>query len=87
MNHDECMHVTIDWHVLRLQMYEQPPIWRVAENILNRQSWTANKGGPPAGVGQGAHNALQKLASLQNGIIVHELVLVRWYNLSNGKWT
>jgi hypothetical protein len=39
------------------------------------------------GVGKGANNALQKLASLQNGIIFHGLVLIRWYNLSNGKWT
>ncbi|KAJ4430951.1 hypothetical protein ANN_19544 [Periplaneta americana] len=29
-------------------------IWRVAANILNKQSWTADKGGPPAwGLGEG----------------------------------
>jgi len=33
------------WRVLRLRMEERPPIWRVAENILNKQSRTADKGG------------------------------------------
>jgi hypothetical protein len=29
-------------------------IWRVAANILNKQSWTADTGGPPAwGLGGG----------------------------------
>jgi len=27
--------VTTAWHVLRLQMEERPPIWRVPVNILN----------------------------------------------------
>jgi hypothetical protein len=27
---------------------ERPPIWRVAANILNKQSRTTEKGGPPA---------------------------------------
>ena len=35
-------------HILRLQMEERPTIWRVAANILNKQSRTANKGCPPA---------------------------------------
>ena len=26
----------------------RPPIWRVAVNILNKQSWTTDKCGPPA---------------------------------------
>ena len=29
-------------------MEEWPPIWRVAANIVNKQSWTAKRGGPPA---------------------------------------
>jgi len=34
-------------------MEEQPPIWRVAVNILNKQSQTADRGGPPAwGMGE-----------------------------------
>jgi hypothetical protein len=35
-------------------------IWRVAANILNKQSRTADKGGPPAwGVERGANNSSQ----------------------------
>jgi len=26
-----------------LRMEELPPIWRVAANVLNKQSWTAEK--------------------------------------------
>jgi len=34
-------------------MEEQSPIWRVAANILNKHSWTATRGGPPAwGLGE-----------------------------------
>ena len=45
--------VTTSWRVLRLQMEEQPPIWRVAANKLNKQSRTADKEGPPAwGLGE-----------------------------------
>ena len=34
-------------------MEERPPIWRVAANILNKQSRTADNGGPPAlGLGE-----------------------------------
>ena len=29
-------------------MEEQSPIWRVAANISNKQSWTADRCGPPA---------------------------------------
>ena len=36
--------VTTAWRVLRLRMEERPPIWRVAANILNKQSRTADKG-------------------------------------------
>ena len=36
--------VTTAWRVLRLRMEERPPIWRVAENKLNKQSRTADKG-------------------------------------------
>jgi hypothetical protein len=39
-------------------MEERPPIWRVAANILNKQSRTANKGWSSSlGVGRGANNA------------------------------
>jgi hypothetical protein len=32
------------WRVLRLRMEERPPIERVAANIFNKQSRTADKG-------------------------------------------
>jgi len=40
---DKWVPVTMAWCVLRLQMEEQPPIWKVAANILNKQSRTADK--------------------------------------------
>jgi hypothetical protein len=41
---DKWVPVTMAWRVLRLQMEERPPIWRVAANILNKQSQPANQG-------------------------------------------
>jgi hypothetical protein len=32
------------WRVLRVQMEERPPTWRVAANILNKQLRIAGKG-------------------------------------------
>src|SRR5215469_2150675 len=53
---DKWVPVTTAWRVLRLQMEEQPPIWRVAVNILNKQSWTADEGWSSSlGVGRGAN--------------------------------
>jgi hypothetical protein len=43
-NQDKWELNTTTWLVLRLQMDERRPIWRVAANILNTQSWTADKG-------------------------------------------
>ena len=37
--------VTTERRVLRLRMEERPPIWRVAADILNKLSRTADKGG------------------------------------------
>jgi len=43
--------------VLRLRIEELPPIWRVAANKLNKQSWTPNKGWSSSlRVGRGANN-------------------------------
>jgi len=36
--------VTTAWRVLRLRTEERSPIGRVAANILNKQSWSADKG-------------------------------------------
>ena len=43
-NRDKWVPVTTAWRVLRLRMEERPLIWTVAENILNKQSRTANMG-------------------------------------------
>ena len=54
---DKWLPVTTAWRVLRLRMEEQPPIWRVAANILNKQSRTADKEWSSSlGVGRGANN-------------------------------
>jgi hypothetical protein len=50
--------VTKAWHVRRLRMEERPPVWRVAANILIKQSRTADKGWSSSlGVGQGAYSS------------------------------
>ena len=42
-----------------LQIEERPPIWRVAANILNKQSRTADKGWYSSlGVGRSANKSL-----------------------------
>jgi len=70
-------------------MEEWPPIWRVAANILNKQSRTANKRWSSSwGVGQGADNSsLEKLALLRNRNVCLGPRLILWYELSNGKVT
>jgi len=40
---DKWVLVTTAWRVLRLRMEERPPIWRVAANVLNKKSRTADK--------------------------------------------
>ena len=55
---DRWVPVTTAWHVLRLRMEERPPIGRVAANILNKQSRTADKGwSSRLEVGRGADNS------------------------------
>ena len=55
---DKWVPVTMAWCVLRLWMEELPLIWRVAANILNKQSGTADEGlSSSLGVGRGANNA------------------------------
>jgi len=50
--------VTMAWCIVRLQMEEWPPVWRVATNILKKQSWTVDKGWSISlGVGQGVNNS------------------------------
>jgi hypothetical protein len=55
---DEWVRVTTAWRFLRLRMEERPPMWRVAANILNKQSRTADKGWSSSlGVGRGVDNS------------------------------
>jgi hypothetical protein len=44
LTHDKWIPVATAWCILRLRMEERPAIWRVAANILNKQSQTADKG-------------------------------------------
>ena len=58
LSYDKWVPVTTTWRVLRLQMEERPPIWRVAVSILNKHSQTADKGWSSSlGVGRGANNS------------------------------
>ena len=51
--------VTTAWRVFRLRMEERPPIRRVAADILNKQSRTADKGWSSSlEVGRGVKNSL-----------------------------
>jgi len=53
-----CHHA---WRVIRLRMEERPPIWRVDENILNKQSRRAYKGWSTSlGDVRGANNSSSK---------------------------
>jgi hypothetical protein len=55
---DKWVLVTTTWSVLRLRMEERLPMWRVAANILNKQSRTAATGlSSSLGVGRGANNS------------------------------
>jgi len=42
--HNKWVPVITAWHFLKLWMEKWPPIWRVAVNILNKQSRTADRG-------------------------------------------
>jgi len=54
---DEWVHVTAARRVIGLRMEERPSVWRVAANILNKQSRTADNGWSSSlGVGRGADN-------------------------------
>jgi len=47
----KCVPATTAWHIW-------PPTWKVVANILNKRSWTAEKGNPPnLSVGRSANNS------------------------------
>jgi hypothetical protein len=90
-SHDKLVPVTTAWRMLWLRMEEWSPIWRVAANISNEQTRTANTG-YTCSLGMGKvlttpHCENMSLLrnthrqSLWSGVII-------WYNLSNkrGKW-
>ena len=50
--------VATTWRTVWLRMEERPPIWRVAANVLNKQSRTADKGWHSSlGVALGSDNS------------------------------
>jgi len=57
-------------------MEERPPIWRVAANILSKQSRTADEGWSSSlGVGRGANNASPRTHLLRN---IHKARCFLW---------
>jgi len=87
---DKWVPVTTAWRVLRLRMEERPPTWRVAANILNKQSRTADKGWSSSlTVGRGANNSSPLKRILLRNIHRQSLGpgLILWYNLSNERGT
>jgi hypothetical protein len=75
--------VTTAWRVLRLRVEERPAIWRVAANILNMQTRTADKGWSSSfGFGRDADNSSpKKLALLRNINVLLGRGLIVWYDL------
>jgi hypothetical protein len=64
-------------------------IWRVAANILNKQSWTANSGWYSSlGLGGGLTTLPRETQYLLR-TTTHSLGIERitWHNISTGKWT
>jgi len=67
---------------------ERSPIWRVAANILNKHSWTATRGGPPAwGLGEVLTTPHHKNVSCYELFTKNALDLVHCYDIINGKGT
>jgi len=59
MARDTWVPVTTAWRVLSLRIEERPPIWRVAANVLNKQSRTADEEWSSSlGVGRGIDKSL-----------------------------
>ena len=55
---DNWFPVTRAWRVLNVRLEERPPIRRVAASILNKQSWTSDKGWSSSlEVGRGVKNS------------------------------
>jgi hypothetical protein len=80
---DKWVPVTKAWRVLRLRMEERPPVWRVAANILNKQSRIADKGwSSNLGVGRCAdYSSTSKCILLRNVHTVQDKD--KWRALAN----
>jgi len=75
---DKWVPVTKAWRVLRLRAEEQPPIWRVAANILNKQSRTADKGWSSS-LGGGCWARCWQLLTVKTGFVTkHERLPQTW---------
>ena len=58
LGRDKWAHVTAAWRILRLRLEERRPMWRIAANILNKQSRTVDKvWSSSLGVGRSANNS------------------------------
>jgi len=87
---DKWVPVTTAWRDHRLRIEERPPIWRVAANILNKKSRTADKGWSSSlGVGRGANNSSLLKRILLRNIHRHSLGpgLILWYDLRKERGT
>jgi len=81
--------VNREWCILILQMEGSPPLRKVATNILNKQSRTADKGlSTSLGVGVGLRDPHSKnFLFLRNVSKRLGPGLILWHDLSNGKRT
>jgi hypothetical protein len=89
-DHVKWVPVTMEWCILKLQLEERSPIWKVAKNILNKQLWTAIRGGPPVwGLYKGLTTHHHENISLLQNIHRKSLRLgpIFWYDLSNKRRT
>ena len=81
--------VTMAWRVLGLRMEKRHPIWRLAANISNKQSRTADKGWSSSlGLDDVLTTPYLKTYHVMN-VRTESLGpgLIFWYDLSNGKGT
>jgi hypothetical protein len=81
-----CHHVL---RVLKFWMKERPPIWRVAVNILKKQSRTADTGcSSSLGIGRGANNSSAKKRVILRNVHRDRLGpgLILWYGPNSGNF-
>jgi hypothetical protein len=82
--------VTMTWRVLRLRMEERPQICRVAANVLNKQSRTADKRWSSSWGGVEVLKTLDRKNVSCYEILTQQTFYLEWYlgyELSNGKGT